>query len=129
MPLLSLAGYREIFGLGATPELMVYDRGGFSAATIKRLKRQGVTQIGIQPKGQAAWLVAEEVQRVVVSERGMTEGVIGTLKSEKYGFNKPKQRTWESLQAAGQHSLLGLNLNKLMRDLVNADAEAVAVGV
>jgi hypothetical protein len=127
MPLLSLAGYREIFGLGATPELMVYDRGGFSAATIKRLKRQGVTQIGIQPKGQAAWLVAEEVQRVVLRERGKTEGAIGTLKSEKYGFNKPKQRTWESLQAAGQQALLSLNLNKLMRDLVNTDSHATLV--
>ena len=125
---MSLAGYREIFGLGATPELMVYDRGGFSAATIKRLKRQGVTQIGIQPKGLAAWLVAEEVQQVVVSERGKTEGVIGTLKSEKYGFNKPRQRNPESLRAAGQQALLSLNLNKLMRDLLNADQQAIVVG-
>jgi len=128
MPLESLAGYREIFGASATPKLMIYDRGGHSAATIKKLKQQGVSQIGIQPKGQAAWLVAEEVQKTVLSERGKTEGTIGTLKSEKYGFNKPKQRNAASLQAAGQHSLLSLNLNKLMRDLLNLDQQATMVG-
>ena len=128
MPLESLNGYREIFGPCATPELMIYDRGGFSATTIKKLKQQGVTQIGIQPKGQAEWLVAEEVQKMVMSERGKTEGTIGTLKSEKYGFNKPKQRKWQPLQAAGQHSMLSLNLNKLMRDLLNVDQQATVVG-
>ena len=71
---------------------------------------------------------AEEVQRVVLSKRGKTEGVIGTLKSEKYGFNKPKQRNPESLRAAGQQALLSLNLNKLMRDLLNADQQATLVG-
>jgi len=126
MPLESLSDYREIFGPGATPELMVYDRGGYSTATINNLKRQGVSQIGIQPKGQAAWLVAEEVQQRVVSVRGKTEGVIGTLKSEKYGFNKPKQRNPKSLRAAGQQALLSLNLNK--RDLLNSESQTALVG-
>ncbi len=45
------------------------------------------------------------------------EGSIGTLKTEKYGFNKPKERLWEMLQVAGQRSLLAANLNKLMRDI------------
>ncbi len=127
MPLESLKSYREIFGPCAAPELLIYDRGGFAATTIKELKKQGVAQLGIQPKGQAAYLVAEEVQKTVMSERGKTEGIIGTLKSDKYGFNKPKQRTWEPLQAAGQHSMLSLNLNKLMRDLVNVDQQATAI--
>lgn len=128
MPLESLAGYREIFGASATPKLMIYDRGGYSATTLKKLKQQGVSQIGIQPKGQAAWLVAEEVQKTVLSERGMTEGTIGTLKTEKYGFNKPKQRNAAALQAAGQHALLSLNLNKLMRDVLSQDQHTTMVG-
>lgn len=120
MPLVSLAAYRKIFGEKAAPELLVYDRGGHAQPTIKKLVKEGVQKIGIQPKGQAEWLVAGEDRQRVRSERGKTEGNIGTLKTEKYGFNKPKERKWEALRGSGQRSILSLNLNKLMRGLVNA---------
>ena len=74
MPLQALAGYREIFGAHATPTLMVYDRGGSATATLRALAREGVKQIGIQPKGNRAWSVAEAVRETVRSERGKTEG-------------------------------------------------------
>jgi hypothetical protein len=118
MPLQALAGYRAIFGPHATPELLVYDRGGDATATRKALAHEGITQIGIQPKGQRAWHVAEDVRQTVRSERGKTEGIIGTLKTDTYGFNKPKERLWQTLEMAGPRSLLSFNLNKLMRDLV-----------
>jgi hypothetical protein len=51
---------------------------------------------------------------------GKTEGIIGTLKSEKYQFNKPKERLWQMLEMAGPKSILSFNLNKLMRDVVQA---------
>jgi hypothetical protein len=121
MPLQALAGYRAIFGPHATPELLVYDRGGDATATRKALAHEGITQIGIQPKGQRAWHVAEEVRQTVRSERGKTEGIIGTLKTDKYGFNKPKERLWQTLEMAGPRSLLSFNLNKLMRDLVRVN--------
>jgi hypothetical protein len=121
MPFQALAGYRAIFGPHATPELLVYDRGGDATATLKALAHEGVTQIGIQPKGQRAWHVAEDVRQTVRSERGKTEGIIGTLKTAKYGFNKPKERLWQTLEMAGSRSLLSFNLNKLMRDLVRVN--------
>jgi hypothetical protein len=121
MPLQALAGYRAIFGPHATPELLVYDRGGDATATLKALAHEGITQIGIQPKGQRAWHVAEEVRQTVRSERGKTEGIIGTLKTDKYGFNKPRERLWQTLEMAGPRSLLSFNLNKLMRDLVRVN--------
>lgn len=121
MPLQALAGYRAIFGPHATPELLVYDRGGDATATLKALAHEGITQIGIQPKGQRAWHVAEDVRQTVRSERGKTEGIIGTLKTDKYGFNKPKERLWQTLEMAGPRSLLSFNLNKLMRDLVRVN--------
>jgi hypothetical protein len=121
MPLQALAGYRAIFGPHATPELVVYDRGGDATATLQALAHEGSTQIGIQPKGQRAWHVAEEVRQTVRSERGKTEGIIGTLKTDKYGFNKPKERLWQTLEMAGPRSILSYNLNKLMRDLGQAD--------
>jgi hypothetical protein len=121
MPLQALAGYRAIFGAQATPALVVYDRGGYATATVRALANEGVKAIGIQPKGQGAWHVAEAVRATVRSERGKTEGIIGTLKTDKYGFNKPKERLWHTLEMAGPRSVLSYNLNKCMRDLVRAD--------
>jgi hypothetical protein len=121
MPLQALAGYRTIFGAHATPALLVYDRGGYATATLRALANEGVKEIGIQPKGQGVWHVAEAVRETVRSERGKTEGIIGTLKTDKYGFNKPKERLWQMLEMAGPRSILSCNLNKLMRDLVRTD--------
>jgi hypothetical protein len=120
MPLQSLSDYRKIFGQKATPELIIYDRGGYAKETIKKLAKEGVEKIGIQPKGKGEWLVVGEDRERVKSERGKMEGSIGTLKTEKYGFNKPKERNWEVLQGSGQESILSLNLNKFMKDLVNS---------
>jgi hypothetical protein len=119
MPLQALVGYRRIFGPEATPELVVYDRGGDATRTREQLAQAGVKQIGIQPKGQRAWQVAEAVRDQVRSERGQTEGIIGTLKSDKYKFNKPKERLWQTLEMAGPKSILSFNLNKLMRDIAD----------
>ena len=118
MPLKALAGYRAIFGQEATPELVVYDRGGDSTPTRQRLAREGVRDVGIQPKGKRPWSVAEAVREQIRSERGRTEGVIGTLKSNRYQFNKPKERLWQTLEMAGPRSIFSFNLNKLMRDVV-----------
>ena len=118
MPLEALRGYRAIFGPEATPALMVYDRGGGVKRTMDQLEKAGIKQVGVQPKGKAAWRVAEEVRDVVRSERGKTEGIIGTLKSNAYKFNKPPERLWQTLEMAGPRSLLSFNLNKLMRDVV-----------
>jgi hypothetical protein len=120
MPLQALAGYRAIFGAHATPALLVYDRGGYAQATVRALANEGVKAIGIQPKGQGAWHVAEGIRETVRSERGKTEGIIGTLKTNTYGFNKPKERLWQTLEMAGPWSVLSFNLNKFMRDLVRA---------
>ena len=118
MPLKALAEYRMIFGQRATPELVVYDRGGDSTATRQQLTLEGVQHVGIQPKGQRPWSVAEGVRDQMRSERGRTEGSIGTLKSNRYKFNKPKDRLWPTLEMAGPRSILSFNLNKFMRDLV-----------
>jgi len=120
MPLQALAGYRAIFGAQATPALVVYDRGGSATATVRALANAGIKEIGIQPTGQGAWHVAEAVRETVRSERGKTEGIIGTLKTDKYGFNRPTERLWHTLEMAGPRSILSFNLNKLMRDLVQA---------
>jgi hypothetical protein len=118
MPLKALWGYRAIFGQEATPELVVYDRGGDATATRQRLALEGIKEVGIQPKGHRPWSVAEGVREQMRSERGRTEGSIGTLKSNRYKFNNPQERLWQTLEMAGPRSILSFNLNKFMRDLV-----------
>ncbi len=115
MPLKALSAYRDRFGAKATPELLVYDRGGYAKATLDELAREGVKHIGVQPKGKGSWRVAEEVRDTIRSERGKTEGVIGSLKSNKYGFNKPKERTPETLRMAGSRSILKVKSGKYGR--------------
>ena len=69
-------------------------------------------------RGQGAWLVGEKDQKVVKSERGKTEGSIGRLKSRKYGFSHRQERCVETQDAAGQRAIVSVNLNTLMRDVV-----------
>lgn len=118
MPIRAVKLYRKVFGDKQTPTAVTYDRGGHAKKTIETLRRMGVQKIGIQPKGQASWLVEGQDRDMVRSERGKMEGIIGTLKSGFYGFNKPKQRTTQSLALSGHTSLVSFNLNKLLRDLV-----------
>jgi hypothetical protein len=118
MPLASLQDYRHQFGPKATPKLQVYDRGGHCAATITKLQKAGVKKVGIPPCGQGAWAVGEKDQMVVKSERGKTEGSIGRLKSQKYGFSHRQERSHPTQTAAGQRAIVSANLNTLLRDLV-----------
>lgn len=83
LPLAALEQYRAIWGAAATPAWVVYDRAGDATTTRNRLAHEGVKHIGIQPKGQRPWQVAEAVRQQGRSERGKTAGIIGTLKSNK----------------------------------------------
>jgi hypothetical protein len=121
MPLESLKQYREVFGTEATPKMIVYDRGGSSGKTIEKLKKAGVEKIGVQPAGKAEWLVGEQDQQEVKSERGRTEGSIGALKSKRYCFNKGREHSNEGVRAAGQRAMVSMNLTKLMRDVVGKE--------
>jgi len=100
--------------------MMVYDRSGHADMTVNKRRQAGVEKIGIQPAGQAPWLVAEDDPKLVMSQRGQTEGSIGTLQSPTSRFNHRTERTFPMLTASGQRAILSLNLNTLMRDLVAA---------
>lgn len=126
MPLVALRQYRAVFGPRATPQMLVYDRGGSAAKTVQKLQQEGVKKVGIAPVGNAAWSIAEEDQKQVKSQRAKTEGSIGALKSPKYAFHHGRQRSNQTLVATGQWALVCLNVNKLMRDLVGKEQKAQA---
>jgi hypothetical protein len=118
MPLEAVRLYQRIFGAQRVPEAVVYDRGGWAAKTIQKLRDMGIGKIGIVPKGRAAWLVGEADQDMVKTHRAQTEAIIGTLKSEFYQFNKPKQRSTGMVEQAGQGSLVSKNLNRYLKDIL-----------
>lgn len=112
---------------GKSPKYYAYDRGGYSLDNIKTLKAKGVQEVGLAPRGKANWAVGKKVKEKLVNERAQVEGSIGTVKSTRYGFNRPAARSVEMMGVCGQRAVLGLNLNKLVRGLAER-REVVLVG-
>lgn len=112
---------------GKVPRAYAYDRGGWSRANVEQLRQMGVRDIGVAPQGKAAWAVHGTTKRRLVAERTLIEGGIGTIKREKYGFNRPAARSVDAMAMCGQRSVLGFNLNKLVHGLA-ARNEMVLVG-
>ena len=47
---------------GRVPRAYAYDRGGWSVGNLRELKRLGVRDVGVAPRGQAEWLVSPRVK-------------------------------------------------------------------
>jgi hypothetical protein len=107
----------HIARFGKPPRAYAYDRGGWSDGNVKELKRIGVKDVGLAPRGRAHWRVSGKRKEQLVSERAQVEGGIGTIKCGKYGFNRPAARSAASMGACGQRAVLGFNLNKLLRGM------------
>jgi transposase, IS5 family len=117
----------HIARFGKAPRAYAYDRGGWSAGNVEELKRLGVKEIGLAPRGRAHWRVSGKTKERLVSQRAQIEGGIGTVKCPKYGFNKPAARSAATMGACGQRAVLGFNLNKLIRGIA-AKRDMVLVG-
>ena len=102
---------------GKAPERYAYDRAGFSQQNVKELRAKGVRHVGVAPRGKAPWPVDGRIKELLVKERACVEGGIGTIKSDRYGFNRPAARSVEMMGVCGQRAVLGFNLNKLVREL------------
>lgn len=110
---------------GKAPIAYAYDRGGWSAKNVAKLKKLGVKDVGLAPRGKAEWEVSDRVKKKLVSERAQVEGGIGTLKCMRYGFNRPAARSARMMGACGQLAALGFNLNKVVRELAKKDGQVL----
>lgn len=106
---------------GKPPAAYAYDRGGWSKANVAALKKKGVKEVGLAPRGKAQWKVSAATRKKLVSERAQVEGGIGTIKHAKYGFNRPAARSARMMGFCGQSATLGFNLNKLVRELAKKE--------
>jgi IS5 family transposase len=102
---------------GEAPQTYGFDRGGYSKSNIKKAAKLGVKNVGIAPTGQAEWAVSEKMSEKIRRERAQVEGVIGSLKSRKYGFNKPNVKSTRAMETSGHRSFLGFNMTKALREL------------
>jgi len=100
---------------GKVPRAYAYDRGGYSAQNVEKLRAMGVRDVALAPLGRAKWQVSGKVKDRMIRERARVEGSIGTIKCSKYGFNHPAARSAEMMGVCGQRAVLGLNLTKLAR--------------
>jgi molybdopterin converting factor small subunit len=102
---------------GKAPRAYAYDRAGHSAENITRLRKLGVHDVGLAPRGRTAWSVTGRVKEKLIRERTLVEGSIGTIKGQKYGFNHPAARSAAMMGVCGQRAALGFNLTKLVRGI------------
>ena len=107
----------QIALFGKAPRAYAYDRGGYSGKNVSAVKALGVKEVGLAPRGRAAWSVSGPVRDRLVRERARVEGGIGTIKGSRYGFNRPAARSTAMMGACGQRALLGFNTTKLVREL------------
>jgi IS5 family transposase len=111
--------------LGQVPERYAYDRGGWSETNVKALRELGVKHVGLAPRGRAKWAVDGEQREQLFRERTKVEGSIGAVKSSRYAFNRPPARSVAAMKSCGQRSLVGFNLNKLVREMAGRDGWAL----
>jgi molybdopterin converting factor small subunit len=102
---------------GKAPRAYAYDRGGYSTQNVSSLKKLGVKEVGLAPRGRTRWSVSQPVRDRLVRERAQIEAGIGTIKSSRYGFNHPAARSEAMMGACGQRAVLGFNTSKLVRQL------------
>ncbi len=65
--------------------------------------------------------MSAKVREELVRERAMVEGGIGTIKSRRYGFMRPRARSARMMAYHGQRAVLGFNMNKFVRELAKRD--------
>jgi hypothetical protein len=94
---------------------------------VNRLRKLGVRDIGLAPRGRTPWEVEGKVKDQLISERTMVEGAIGTIQCPQYGFNRPAARSAGMMGVCGQRAVLGLNLTKLLRGVAQKQGIALAV--
>jgi len=100
--------------VGTLPKMFVYDRGADSKFNHATLKQLGVKKNGIFRKGRLSLKnLSQRSMAIARRERALSEATIATIKSSRYGFNRPRARSMDGCILKGQLAILGANLNHL----------------
>lgn len=111
---------------GKPPRAYAYDRGGYSTSNVASIKKLGVKEVGLAPRGRCQWAVSDKTRAELVQERALVEAGIGAVKSSRYNFHRPRAKSARMMGAYGQLGVLGFNLNKLVRGLAAQELLSVS---
>ena len=116
----AVLGVREHIRIfGVPPRDFAFDRAGWSAEHKEEIRKLGVKNMAIAPKGKAKWEVGPRVKDRMVRERAQIEGKIGTMK--RRGLNKSESRINSRVQMSALRAGLSVNLRRFAKDLVMAE--------
>lgn len=102
--------------VGELPKKVVYDRGGDGRKNHRTLRDKGILNC-IFRKGKLSQPgLGRNTAAMARRERALSEATIATIKTTRYGFNKPRARSSESCVLKGHAAILGANLAHLARD-------------
>jgi hypothetical protein len=118
--------FKDVFG--EAPNNFIYDRGGDGADNHDTLEEEGVKNNCIFRKGKEKMDVGPITFKRAKRERALSEAAIATLKSNKYGFTKPRAKSTQSCILKGQTAMIGANLNHFFRDIVKSEGLAMEIG-
>lgn len=106
---------------GAIPSMLVYDRGADSRSNHQAVRDRGVKRDGIFRKGRLSLKqLSQRSMTIARRERALSEATIATIKSSRYGFNKPRAKSMQGCILKGQLAILGANLNHLALNFAQA---------
>lgn len=103
--------------LGCLPEMVVYDRGGDGKKNHRALEKRGIKKNGIFRKGKESLPgLGRNTAAKARRERALSEAAIATIKNPRFGFNKPRAKSSETIVLKGHAAILGANLAHLAQD-------------
>jgi transposase-like protein DUF772/DDE family transposase len=103
--------------MGESPKTVVYDRGGDGPKNHRALKAKGITNCIFRKGRESQPDLGRNTRLAARRERALSEATIATVKSSRYGFNKPRARSSDGCILKGQFAILGANLVHLTKDL------------
>lgn len=101
---------------GEAPRDFGFDRAAWSLEHKREIRKLGVKNVAIAPKGKAKWEVGPRVKDRMIRERAQIEGKIGTMK--RRGLNKCEARINSRVQMTALRAGLSLNLRRFAKDLM-----------
>lgn len=103
--------------MGEPPQTVVYDRGGDGPKNHRTLRAKGIKNCIFRKGRESQPGLGRNTRLVARRERALSEATIATVKSSRYGFNRPRARSTEGCVLKGQFAILGANITHLTKDL------------
>ena len=108
--------------MGCLPGMVVFDRGGDRKKNHRVLAQNGIKNCIFRKGRESQPGLGRNIAYKAKRERALSEATIATIKNPRYGFNKPRARSSDSIILKGHAAILGANLAHFARDWMAVSA-------